>query len=36
MSASMLLHEAAKSGDLAKVKDLLSKGTGTGYSDVVS
>jgi hypothetical protein len=38
MSASNdeLLFNAAKSGDLAMVKDLLSKGVGTGYKDRVS
>jgi hypothetical protein len=38
MSASndKLLYEAASSGDLAKVKELLSKGVGTDYSDGVS
>jgi hypothetical protein len=38
MSASNdeLLYEAAQSGDLAKVKELLSKGVGTGYRDGVS
>ena len=39
MSASndeLLLFNAAKSGDLKKVKELLSKGTGTGYRDGVS
>ena len=38
MSASNdeLLYNAAKSGDLKKVKDLLSKGTETGYRDKVS
>ena len=38
MSASNdeLLFNAAKSGDLKKVKELLSKGTGTGYRDGVS
>ena len=39
MSASndeLLLYQAAKDGDLTKVKDLLSKGTGTGYRDEVS
>ena len=38
MSASNdeLLFNAAKSGDLKMVKELLSKGTGTGYRDGVS
>ncbi len=39
MSASndeLLLYKAAKSGDLAKVIELLSKGVGTGYRDGVS
>ena len=38
MSASNdeLLFNAAKSGDLEKVKELLSKGTGTGYRNKVS
>ena len=38
MSASndRLLYEAARHGDLAKVKELLSKGTGTEYEIVVS
>jgi len=31
-----LLLNAAMSGDLEKVKELLSKGTGTGYRDEVS
>ena len=31
-----LLYRAARDGDLAKVKDLLSKGVGTGYKDGVS
>jgi len=31
-----LLFNAAKSGNLAMVEDLLSKGTGTGYKDRVS
>ena len=37
MSASNdeLLFKAAKSGDMSKVKELLSKGTGTGYRDEV-
>ena len=37
MSASNeeLLFYAARDGDLAKVKELLSKGTGTGYRDEV-
>ncbi len=37
MSASndeLLLFNAAKSGDLTKVKELLSKGVGTGYREV--
>jgi hypothetical protein len=38
MSASNdeLLFYAAKSGDVTKVKELLLKGTGTGYRDEVS
>ena len=38
MSASndKLLYEAAESGDLKKVKELLSKGVGTGYRHEVS
>ncbi len=38
MSASneKLLFNVAKSGDLAKLEELLSKGVGTGYRDVVS
>jgi len=37
MSANdRLLIEAAKSGDVNKVKELLSKGAGTGYIDEVS
>jgi hypothetical protein len=38
MSASNdeLLFNAAKRGDLKEVKELLSKGTGTGYQDEVS
>jgi len=38
MSASNdeLLYNAAKSGNLKKVKELLSKGAGTGYRDEVS
>jgi len=38
MSASNdeLLLNAAKDGDLEKVKDLLSKGTVTEFKDVVS
>jgi len=38
MSASNdeLLYEAARDGKLEKVKELLSKGVGTGYRDVVS
>ena len=38
MSASNdeLLYEAAKSGNLEKVKELLSKGVETEYRDVVS
>ncbi len=38
MSASndKLLYEAARDGKLEVVKELLSKGAGTGYSDVVS
>ena len=38
MSASneKLLYEAASDGDLEKVKELLSKGVGTGYRDWVS
>jgi len=31
-----LLFKAAKSGDLAKVKDLLSMGAGTEFKDEVS
>jgi len=31
-----LLFNAASSGDLKKVKELLFKGTGTGYRDSVS
>ena len=38
MSASndKLLYDAARDGDLEKVKELLSKGTGTGYRNEVS
>jgi len=38
MSASndRLLYEAACGGRLEEVKELLSKGAGTGYRDVVS
>jgi len=38
MSASNdeLLYNAARDGNLAKVKELLSKGVGTGYRDEVS
>ncbi len=39
MSASndeLLLFNAAGNGKLEEVKELLSKGTGTGYRDVVS
>ena len=38
MSASNdeLLFNAARDGDLKKVKELLSKGTGTGYRNEVS
>jgi hypothetical protein len=39
MSASndeLLLFNAARDGKLEKVKELLSKGVGTGYRDVVS
>ena len=38
MSASNgeLLYEEAKSGDLKKVIELLSKGVGTGYRNEVS
>ena len=39
MSASndKLLYEAARDGDVVKLKELLSKGTGTaGYKDEVS
>ena len=39
MSASndeLLLFNASKDGDLKKVKELLSKGVGTGYRDEVS
>jgi hypothetical protein len=38
MSASndKLLYEAARDGKLEEVKELLSKGVGTGYRDVVS
>ena len=38
MSASNdeLLYNASKDGDLKKVKELLSKGVGTGYRDEVS
>jgi hypothetical protein len=32
----LLLYEAARDGDFAKVKDLLSKGTGNGYRTEVS
>jgi hypothetical protein len=35
-SNDKLLFEAAKDGKLEKVKELLSKGTGTGYRDWVS
>ena len=38
MSASndeLLLFNASKDGNLVKVKELLSKGTGTGYRDEV-
>jgi hypothetical protein len=35
MSDSLLLN-AAMSGDLENVKELLSNGTGTGYRDKVS
>jgi hypothetical protein len=37
MSASndKLLFEAARDGKLEEVKELLSKGTGTGYTDEV-
>jgi len=31
-----LLYNAARDGNLPKVKELLSKGTGTGYRDEVS
>jgi len=33
---SKLLYKAAKSGDLEKVKHLLSRGVGTEYNDEVS
>jgi len=33
---SKLLYKAAKSGDLEKVNDLLSRGVGTEYKDEVS
>jgi hypothetical protein len=38
MSASNdeLLYKAARDGDLSKVKELLSKGVGTGYRGKVS
>jgi hypothetical protein len=38
MSSSIeeLLFRAAVSGDLSKVKDLLSMGAGTGYKNEVS
>jgi len=38
MSASNdeLLFNAARDGNLKKVKELLSEGTGTGYRDEVS
>ena len=38
MSASndKLLYDAARDGKVEKVKELLSKGTGTGYKDGVS
>ena len=36
VSNEELLFNAAESGDLVKVKDLLSKGTGTEYKDGVS
>jgi hypothetical protein len=38
MSASndKLLYEAARDGKLKEVQELLSKGVGTGYRDVVS
>ena len=38
MSASndKLLYEAARDGKLEEVKELLSKGVGTGYRDAVS
>ena len=32
----LLLYEAARDGDFAKVKDLLSKGTGNGYRTEVN
>ena len=35
-STDELLFNAAESGDLAKVKELLSKGVGTDYRDGVS
>jgi hypothetical protein len=31
-----LLYNAARDGNLPKVKEMLSKGTGTGYRDEVS
>ena len=38
MSASndKLLYNAARDGDVAKVKDLMSKGTGTEYRNEVN
>jgi hypothetical protein len=33
---SKLLYQAAYDGDLVKVKDLLSKGVGAEYKDLVS
>ena len=35
-SNDKLLYQVARDGDLVKVKELLSKGTGTGYRDEVS
>ncbi len=35
-SNDRLLYEAARDGKLEKVKELLSKGTGTAYRDEVS
>ena len=36
VSNEELLFNAAESGDIVKVKELLSKGTGTEYKDEVS